>query len=112
MFKTENTQGFSEVTPEELKDYVGKVRLIDVRRPEEFTGELGHIETAELVTLGPDLQNFLDNGNKDETIVFVCRSGARSGQATLYSQHIGYKSVHNMKGGMLRWNDLKFPIEK
>lgn len=112
MFKTDINNGIPEVSAENIKDFVGKVRMIDVRRPEEYTGELGHIPGAELVTLGPDLQNFLEKENQDQTIVFVCRSGARSGQATMFSQQIGYKKVYNLTGGMIRWNELKFPIEK
>lgn len=32
----------------------------------------------------------------------VCRSGGRSGQATLFLQSHGY-DVQNMSGGMLEW---------
>ena len=86
--------------------------MIDVRRPEEFNNELGHISGAELITLGPDLTRYLDQGDRSQEIVFVCRSGGRSGQATLESQRLGYKYTSNMLGGMTQWNEVHFPIEK
>lgn len=104
--------GIPEVTCEEVLNTVGKVRVIDVRRPDEFNNELGHIQGAELVTLGPDLTQFLEKGDRSQEIVFSCRSGGRSGQATAESIKLGYKNTMNMVGGMLRWNDLKQPVER
>jgi rhodanese-related sulfurtransferase len=100
--------GIPEVSPQNLKDNLKGLRIIDVRRPDEFTGELGHIDGAELITLGPDLMKFLEQGDHDEEIVFVCRSGARSGQVTLVSKEMGYSNTANMSGGMILWNELKY----
>lgn len=104
--------GIPETTCEEVLAQIGKVRLIDVRRPDEYNNELGHIEGAELVTLGPDLTALLEKGDRNQEIVFVCRSGGRSGQAAAESIRLGYKSAINMVGGMIRWNELKQPIKK
>ncbi|MBC7456843.1 MAG: rhodanese-like domain-containing protein [Bdellovibrionaceae bacterium] len=90
----------------------GNVKLIDVRRPDEFNAELGHIDGAELITLGPDLVQYLNTENKDQEIVFVCRSGGRSGSATFESARMGFKKTMNLTGGMLAWNVLKLPIIK
>lgn len=110
--KIQLNSGIREVTPQDLKENLTGVRLIDVRRPDEFVGELGHIEGAELVTLGNDLVQLLQNGDRSEEIVFVCRSGGRSGQATGFSQELGYEKTANMIGGMILWNELKYPIKK
>ncbi len=104
--------GIPEITCDKVNEKLGKVRLIDVRAAEEFTGELSHIPGAELVTLGPDLAKFLESGNRSEEMVFVCRSGGRSGTATVESQKQGYKKTMNMVGGMLKWNDLKLPVKR
>ncbi len=109
--------GIPEVTCEDVLAHAEqvrskKVRLIDVRRPDEFNGEYGHINGAELVTLGPDLTKFLENGNRSEEIIFVCRSGGRSGTATAESIKLGYKFTINMAGGMIRWTERKQPVEK
>jgi sulfur dioxygenase len=103
--------GMPEVSVFEVHAQLGQVRIIDVRRVDEFHGELHHIPGAELVTLGPDLEAFLENNNKDEEIVFACRSGGRSGQATALSLQLGYRHTMNMVGGMLRWNEESLPVE-
>jgi hydroxyacylglutathione hydrolase len=48
---------------------------------------------------------------KDQTVVFVCRSGGRSGRATAYARDNGFTSVYNMKGGMLLWNQQGLTVE-
>lgn len=101
-----------EITPEDLKSFLGKVTLIDVRRPDEFNGELFHIPGAKLITLGPELDAFFESHDKNDEIVFICRSGARSGCATLQGRTKGFSKVVNLQGGMLLWNERKYPIEK
>lgn len=113
----QTVDGVPEISVEDLLNHLDeaknkKIRLIDVRRPEEYNGELGHIQGAELITLGPELTSFLENGDRAEEIVFVCRSGGRSGSATAESIGLGYKFTTNMAGGMIRWNEKKQPIVK
>lgn len=112
MNKTQNTEGFWEISPKELFDNLAKARVVDVRRPDEFVGELGHIASAELVTLETDFQKQVVNWDKNQTIVFVCRSGMRSGKATQFAQALGFKDVYNMEGGMILWNEQKLPVER
>ncbi len=107
--KTNNVDGIREVLPAQVLEYLQRVEVIDVRNPDEFTGELGHIQGAKLVTLGKDLEYFLARVDKNADLVFVCRSGGRSGEATRRSQELGFKNTMNMKGGMLAWNERKFP---
>ncbi len=103
--------GIPEVSVEDVHLQMKNVRLIDVRRDDEFDGELHHIPGAELVTLGEDLENFLKQGDREQEIVFICRSGGRSGQATALSLQLGYTRTTNMLGGMLRWNQAGLPVE-
>ena len=115
MFEKLNIQvnnGIREVTPQDLKQNLKGLRIIDVRRPEEFVGELGHIEGSELVVLGDDLVKLLESGDRNQEIIFVCRSGGRSGNATAFSQQLGYQKTANMIGGMILWNELKYPVQK
>lgn len=99
-----------EVTPEQFHQHIGKLTLIDVRRPDEFDGELSHIPGARLLTLGPDLDSFLALHDKNDELVFVCRSGARSGRATLQGRAMGFSKCVNLQGGMLLWNERKLPV--
>lgn len=100
-----------EITPEDLRAHLGKVTLIDVRRSDEFNGELSHIPGARLVTLGPELDKFLSAHDKNDEVVFVCRSGTRSGSATLQARTIGFSKCVNLQGGMQLWNQKKLPTE-
>jgi len=86
--------------------------MIDVRTEDEFNAELGHIDGAKRVTLGEELDLFLKNQDKNKKILFICRSGARSGKATLQALELGFNNVYNMEGGMLNWNDKNFPIKR
>lgn len=109
--------GIPEISCEDLLRHLpdaeaGKIQLIDVRRPDEFNNELGHVKGAKLVTLGPELTEFLEKGDRNQEIVFVCRSGGRSGTATAESIKLGYKKTINMVGGMIRWNEKKFEVER
>jgi sulfur dioxygenase len=104
--------GIPEVSPKQVFESSKKVRLIDVRRSEEFYAELGHIEGAKQFTLGKDLTAFLEGGNRDEEIVFICRSGGRSRTATSESIKFGYKRTVNMMGGMILWNEELLPVVK
>lgn len=104
--------GIPEISPEETLKNAQFCKVIDVRRPDEFNAELGHIEGAKLVTLGPDLLTEISALNPSESIIFVCRSGGRSGQATLAALQKGLKHAVNMSGGMLSWNEKGLPVSR
>ena len=111
--KTSMNGEVPEIDVHEVQTHQKSLRLIDVRRPDEFNNELGHIANATLVTLGPELENFLHTlSNPEERIVFVCRSGGRSATATLMARELGLTQTYNMTGGMLRWNQCQLPVEK
>lgn len=86
--------------------------LVDVRGPDEYVGELGHIEGSLLVTLGPELEHFLLTAKKESKIVFICRSGARSERATSMALSLGFKNSYNMEGGMIAWNSKGLSVSK
>ncbi|MBM7569027.1 rhodanese-like domain-containing protein [Paenibacillus sacheonensis] len=77
-----------------------KVRILDVREPDEW--ESGRIPGATHIPLGQINRalNVLDA--KQETIV-VCRSVKRSEKACEYLSGLGYNVV-NMTGGMSEWS--------
>jgi hydroxyacylglutathione hydrolase len=99
-----------EINPQNVQE--SSYRLIDVRSPEEFSGELSHVPGSELITLGEELDKALSTLDKGEKIIFICRSGNRSGKATTAALENGFKNVLNMKGGMLLWNELGLEVEK
>ena len=100
-----------DISPEEVLEKKDLVVLIDVRGEDEFTGELGHIPGAQLLTLDklPAKTNTLP---KDKTIVLICRSGNRSAHAAQHLAEAGFENSFNMKGGMMEWNSKQFEVEK
>ncbi|WP_332649069.1 rhodanese-like domain-containing protein [Lysinibacillus sp. 54212] len=76
-----------------------KLNLVDVREVGEV--EAGHIPGIVNIPLGL-LEFRMHELDKNTPYIMVCRSGARSGQATAFLQSQGY-DVKNMTGGMLAW---------
>lgn len=99
-----------DISPDELSAKKENVTLVDVRGADEFVGELGHIPGAQLMTLDT-LMDHIDSIPKDKTVVFICRSGRRSANASAIAQDNGFESVYNMKGGMMLWNEMGLETE-
>ena len=106
-----NAPGVNDISPEELMKKASQVHIIDVRGEDEYTGELGHIAGSKLIVLDT-LPQHIDDLPRDEPIVFVCKSGGRSGRASAFAKDAGFEHVFNMKGGMLQWNALGLPVER
>jgi len=95
--------GIREIDAGGLKTMLGtgeKVRLIDVRSSSEVAQ--GIIEGSEFMPLHT-LPLRMNELPKDETIVFYCRTGARSAQACMFlKQNTGVEAV-NLRGGIVSW---------
>jgi adenylyltransferase/sulfurtransferase len=76
-----------------------QVQLVDVREPAEFLA--GHLVGAVNIPLG-ELQRRLGALPLQFPAVFVCRSGARSLQASLMAARSGFAAAH-LEGGLLAW---------
>ncbi len=90
-----------------------QVLVLDVRGPEEFVGELGHIAGAmniplpELATRETELRP-----SRDQPIAVVCRTDRRSAQAIRQLRESGYSQLLLIPGGMERWNRERYPVER
>ncbi|HKU37381.1 MAG TPA: MBL fold metallo-hydrolase [Polyangiales bacterium] len=102
--------GVPELPAEWLRDHASELRVIDVREPDEYRGELGHIADAELVPLG-SLIAAAGSLPRDRPIVTVCRSGGRSGRAALELARLGFARVASLRGGMREWNADHMPVD-
>jgi glyoxylase-like metal-dependent hydrolase (beta-lactamase superfamily II)/rhodanese-related sulfurtransferase len=101
--------GVPEVPLTWLFEHRRGVRIIDVREPDEFEGELGHIDGAELLPLGK-LRGALATWDTSAATVVVCRSGARSAQGALILEAAGFGRVGNLAGGMIAWRSAGYPV--
>ena len=102
--------GIWEIQPDALEEAAARVQIVDVREPDEFNGPLGRIRGAKLIPLGT-LGARSSELARERPVVAVCRSGARSAQASVLLQRAGFDAVANLAGGMLRWRAEGHPVE-
>jgi rhodanese-related sulfurtransferase len=92
------------VTAVELKQMMddGQIAaLIDVREP--FEVEVASIDGINIPMA--KLEQHLDQIPKEGTVVIHCRSGARSANAIIRLEALGYTNLYNLQGGILGWSD-------
>ncbi len=82
--------------------------LIDVREPHEY--DICRIEGSVLIPLG-DLPARVGELDPTVELVMQCRSGVRSGKAAAFLRERGFRSVHNLTGGILAWIDQVDPSQ-
>lgn len=111
MFNRGNQGGFKEVTVKQAQEMLngGGAVLIDVREPNEYS-EI-HAKDAKLMPLSTFGQH-LNEIPQDKDVLLICRSGARSGQASMIATRAGLKRIHNVQGGTLAWVQAKLPTGK
>jgi len=84
-----------------------QIRLIDVRTPAEASR--GIIPEAENLPLHL-LPLRADEVSARPSVVFYCRSGARSAQACLFMNMRGHEEVYNLRGGIIAWVQSGLPV--
>ena len=90
-----------------LENEAETFRIIDVREMVEIAqGTIPSAEPIPLATL-PVRMNEL---NRQQKLVIICRSGARSAQACQFLQQQGYDNVYNLRGGMIGWSHASLPM--
>lgn len=99
---------YQDLTPAELERHEGPLRLVDVREPDEFTGPLGHLPGAELVPLAT-VEAAAQDWPRDQPIVLICRSGARSARAASALAARGFSRLYNLTGGMIAVRERSGP---
>jgi len=96
--------GIKEIDAHQLVDLLKKgpenVRVIDVREMHEIAA--GTVPQAEAMPLGT-LPARTHEFHPEQTLVMVCRSGARSAQACMFLAQKGFAQVFNLRGGMMGW---------
>lgn len=97
--------GIHQVNTEKLKELLSRFKsdqiVIDVREPDEYYS--GHIPGVPLVPM-QSIPNLLEGFDKNKEYIFVCRSGNRSQNVSLFLKQQGFDKVINFDGGMLDWD--------
>ena len=127
---------------DQVRELLGKVALVDVRSPDEYSGKKlhmpeypqegalrgGHIPTAQSIPWGQavnedgtfKLREELEQlyGSKgitpDRDVIAYCRIGERSSHTWFVLKYLlGYKNVRNYDGSWTEWgNGVGLPIER
>ena len=87
------------------------IYLVDVRDPDEFAA--GHFQTAVNIPVG-ELEDKVDSLPAEKPIVFVCSTGARSGESYYMLQDIKpeLKKVYYLEAEVEYSNDGSYKIIK
>jgi len=89
-----------------VNDATQELRVIDVRQMQEIAmGTVPKAEALPLHTLPAKVHEL----SREEKLVIVCRSGARSAQACMFLQQQGFSNVYNLRGGIMGWVQSGFP---
>jgi len=101
----------TDITSVELKQRIDrgdKLRIVDVREPNEF--QINRIPGAELIPLGEIPRRYAELDVFEEVVVH-CKMGGRSAKAADYLRSVGFKRVLNLKGGILDWVEKVDPSQ-
>ncbi len=101
-----NAEEFNELTQDP------NTILVDFRN--HYEHEVGHFKNAIL----PDVDTFRESlpiiedlylkNNEEKNIVMYCTGGIRCEKASAYFKHKGFKNVHQLEGGIIKYaNDCK-----
>ncbi len=106
--------GIWEIQPGTLAERLGgggagEIQIVDVREPQEFNDALGHLQGALSLPLSQLAARAVEL-DAARPVVTVCRSGARSAQASLLLKQCGMAQVANLAGGLLRWRGEGLPV--
>ncbi len=93
--------------------------LVDIREPAEYAK--AHIPGSAYLPRGMlefEIHGLVDKhndkpdiDNADVPIVLYCGTGGRSALAADTLQHMGYRDVRSMSGGMVAWREARLAVE-
>ena len=93
---------FNRISITDAKDLIKKnnLILIDIRDYNSF--KKGHIDSAINIE-DINIQNFLKEKDKNDTIIIYCYHGKSSQSAANFFSHHGFKNVFSMDEGYAGW---------
>jgi len=114
----------SDIGLDELSSRLGELRVVDVRRPEEYDGTFGspcdprqghipgslNLNVEELLQLTGDEVHERLGAQADGEVVCYCHSGSRSAFAVQVLERLGYEA-RNYPGSWHEWSRTDLPLE-
>ncbi len=106
-----NGNSLSVVEFSQKLDQTKDAQLVDVRTPGEFRN--GHLKSALNIDWKSD--DFAEKAaalDKNKPVFLYCMSGPRSTAAAAKLQDMGFKTIYDMQGGMMKWRNADLPEVK
>ena len=114
----------SDIELDELSSRLAEVRVVDVRRAEEYDGSFGapcdprqghipgalNLDLQDLMTLTEDELRERIGASDGGEVVCYCHSGSRSAFAVGVLQRFGY-DARNYRGSWHEWSRTDLPLE-
>jgi rhodanese-related sulfurtransferase len=109
MTQAQPDEPFVRVGPVEARALIEKgIRVVDVREPHEYAEvRIAHSALFPMGTLLKAPRDILKEG----PVLFVCSEGIRSAVACEAAAAIGLDEVHNLEGGLQRWQAEGYAVE-
>ena len=86
--------------------------ILDVRGPDEFVGELGHIPGAVNIPVGDIANRLIEiKALGDKPVIMVCKTDKRSARAAEILRSENFADVRVLRGGMERWNQIGLEVK-
>ena len=100
------------ISPKQAMKLIEKekdVFVLDVRTQEEY--DKVHIKNANLIPI-QELEQNINKIPKDKKVIVHCAKGKRSARACEILKDKGLKELYNVEGGIDKWQEEGFPVEK
>lgn len=103
---SQNTPNIKTIDVSSYSKKIGETQnpqILDVRTPEEYA--TGHIENSDNVNwLSDSFVLRTDKYDKTKPVFVYCKSGGRSIKASNKLAELGFTTIYNLDGGMLKWD--------
>lgn len=101
-----NAEAFSKSIGEDTTAFV-----LDVRSADEY--KQGHIARSVNINWNdPSFESQVKGLDKQTNVYLYCLSGGRSSRAAKALEDWGFKNVHELQGGLLKWKAASLPLDK
>lgn len=112
----QSSKNIQTIAPEAFAKKINETpeaQILDVRTPEEYASE--HIDKATNVNwLGDNFVADAEKFDKSKPVFVYCKIGGRSSKAAAKLAELGFATIYNLDGGMMKWNaaGLAIPSDK
>jgi thioredoxin len=112
----QTSKNIKNISPEDFAKKISETpnaQILDVRTPQEFAA--GHIDNALNINwLGDDFVVNAEKLNKTKPVFVYCKTSNRSPLAAAKLEELGFTTIYNMQGGLLKWDAEGFskPTDK